>query len=95
MNTYILVEPKRKELMTAINNVETFYDLCTKNNCFSDDLKLKTIIVGWEIERVMTLMDIKCYTIKNVTYRKLVYDTFLKDAEQLLREMSIAVSKCF
>ena len=95
MNTYILVEPKKIELTTAINNVEKFYFLCVNNNCFSDDLKYKSIDVMLEIEEVKTFMAAGCHTMEEVSYRKLTCDKFLNDAQQLLREMSIAVSKCF
>lgn len=95
MNTYILVEPKIIELTTAINNVEKFYFLCINNNCFSDDLKRNSIDVMLEIEEVKTFMAAGCHTMDEVSHRKQVCDTFLNDARQLLREMSIAVSKCF
>lgn len=95
MNTYDLLEFKRNALMTAINNVEKFYVLCVENNCFSDDLRHKTIVVVKEIEEVVTFMDTKCYTVKSAMNRKPVYDHFLEDAQKLLREMSVAVSKCF
>lgn len=95
MLTYNLIESKRNELITAINNIEKFYVLCVENNCFSDILRYNTIVVVEEIERVMTLLDIKCYTIESSLNRKLVYDQFLDDARQLLRDLSIAVSECF
>lgn len=95
MNTFILVERRRKELITAINNVKSFYDLCVNNDCLNDDLKLKTTFVELEIERVETLMDTPYHTLEDISYRKRVCDRFLDDAQELLREMSIAVSKCF
>ena len=95
MLTYNLIESKRNELITAINNVEKFYVLCVENNCLSDVLRYNTIIVVREIEEVLAFMAIKCYTVESATNRKLVYDRFLEDAGQLLRDLSIAVSKCF
>lgn len=95
MLTYNLIESRRNELITAINNIEKFYVLCVENNCFSDVLRYNTIVVVEEIEEVMAFMAIKCYTIESSFNRKLVYDRFLEDARQLLREMSIAVSECF
>lgn len=95
MLTYNLIESKRNELITAINNVEKFYVLCVENNCLSDVLRYNTIVVVKEIEEVVFFMTTKCYTIESSFNRKLVYDRFLEDAQELLREMSIAVSECF
>ena len=95
MNTYILVEPKRIELTTAINNIEKFYFLCVENNCFSNDLIEQYNVVLKEIEEVVIFMDTPCHTMEDVSHRKLTCDNFLNDARQLLREMSITVSKCF
>ena len=95
MLTYNLIESKRNELITAINNVEKFYVLCVENNCFSDVLRYNTIVVVEEIEEVVAFMATKCYTVESATNRKLMYDRFLEDAQELLREMSIAVSECF
>ena len=95
MLTYNLIESKRNELITAINNVEKFYVLCVENNCFSDVLRYNTIVVVEEIEEVVFFMTTKCYTVESATNRKLMYDRFLEDAQELLREMSIAVSECF
>jgi hypothetical protein len=94
MNTYNLIESKRNALTTAINNIENYYVLCVENNCFSDDLEHKTVDIVKEIEEVMFLLDTKCYTAKSAMNRKPVYDHFLEDAQKLLREMSVAVSKC-
>ena len=95
MLTYNLIESRRNELITAINNIEKFYVLCVENNCLSDVLRYNTIVVVKEIEEVVTFMATKCYTIESSFNRKLVYDRFLEDAQELLREMSIAVSECF
>lgn len=95
MLTYNLIESRRNELITAINNVEKFYVLCVENNCLSDVLRYNTIVVVEEIEEVVFFMTTKCYTVESATNRKLVYDRFLEDAQELLREMSIAVSECF
>lgn len=95
MNTYNLIESKRNALTTAINNVEKFYVLCVENNCLSDVLRYNTIVVVKEIEEVVFFMNTKCYTVESAMNRRLVYDRFLEDARQLLREMSITVSKCF
>lgn len=95
MNTYILVEPKKIELITAINDVEKSFVLCVNNNCFSEDLKRKSIDVLMKIDEVVVLINTTCHTMDYVSYRKLTCDQFLEDAEQLLREMSFAMSKCF
>lgn len=95
MLTYNLIESRRNELTTAINNIEKLYVLCVENNCFSDILRHNTIVVVKEIEEVVFFMTTKSYTVESASNRKLVYDRFLEDAQELLREMSIAVSECF
>jgi hypothetical protein len=95
MNTYILVEPKRKELITAINDVEKSFVLCVNKNCFSEDLKRKSIDVLMKIDEVVVFINTTCHTMDEVSHRKLTCDNFLNDAQELLREMSFAVSKCF
>ena len=95
MNTYILVEPKKIELITAINDVEKSFVLCVNKNCFSEDLKRKSIDVLMKIDEVVVLINTTCHTMDAVTYRKQTCDQFLDDAQELLREMRFAVRKCF